>query len=146
MDTFSVIAQLSHEKEKYKSGAEYNISRLVEDLGKCDPEKQLRILCPDSTEYVFPYSFDSWAGNYYELSVDFYNSSIKVKEFLELAKAVIGQTLRGYNGGFFLMDKYTPIHIARHNEISFSGQYAKVIGVKEHDNYVEILYRNDKNE
>lgn len=146
MDAMQVIINLTNEKNKYKSGAEYNIGRLVEDLNRCDQEKQIWINCPDSTEYVYPYSFDSWRGRYCELSTSFCHSSIKVAQFLELAKSVIGQTFRGYKGGDFLMDKYTPIHIARYGESDFCGQYAKVIGVKEHDNYVELLYRDDEDD
>lgn len=146
MDTIQAIINLTNEKNKYKSGAEYNIGRLVEDLQKCDQEKQVRINCPDSTEYVYPCYYSSWRGSYCELGLTFSNSSIKVMQFLEMTKSTIGETFTGYKGGDFLMDEYTPIHIAQEGNSRFGHQYAKVIGIKEHDNYVEVLYKDDDND
>lgn len=146
MDTIQAIINLMNEKNKYKSGAEYNIGRLVEDLQKCDQEKQVRIICPDSTEYVYPSYYSSWRGSYCELGLTFGYSSIKVRQFASITKSAINQVFTGYKGGHYVMDKYTPIHIADEDKWQFYGQCAKVIGVKEHDNYVEILYRDDDND
>ena len=73
-------------------------------------------------EYLFPTSIDSWRGIYAELALNFVDSDrgrtdekpMKVSEFLEMMKSVIGKEFTGYKGGEFTMNKHTPVWVANY--------------------------------
>jgi len=73
-------------------------------------------------EYLFPTSIDSWRGIYAELALNFVDSDVegtkakpmKVSEFLEMMKWVIGKEFTGYKGGKFTMSRHTPVWVANY--------------------------------
>jgi len=138
-----------NENSKLKSGQEYNLGAFINDLEKLNQDLEILI-----EENIYPSHFSSWRGSYCELSLDYDKKPITVKELLEKAKECNGKEYTGYKGGEFVMDLYTPIHIAAYGSSTYyysdrtndDYQLCKLIGIKEVDGKYSLLTRNDKAE
>lgn len=81
-------------------------------------------------EYLYPTRIDSWRGSYSELALNYTSSRIsensapmKVTQFYEMMKGVVGKEFDGYKGGEFLMTLFTPVWVANNGN---SGSTAVV--------------------
>ena len=146
MDAMQQMINLMNENARLKSGQEYNLGSLIEDLEQLEQNKTVLI-----EEGVYPSHFSSWRGSYCELSLDYSDKKITVKELLEKAKEANGKEFIGYKGGEFIMDLFTPIHIAEYGSSSYTYKHDnaddyhlyKLIGITELEDKYILLTRDD---
>lgn len=72
----------------------------------------------------------SYRGSYDELAFKPAYDLVSLSIMLNIAKEAIGKTFRGYKGGDFVMDEWTPVHLAYWGELgesinSFTIRYWK---------------------
>jgi hypothetical protein len=146
MDVMQQMINLMNENARLKSGQEYNLGSLIEDLEQLEQNKTVLI-----EKGVYPSHFSSWRGSYCELSLDYSDKKITVKELLEKAKEANGKEFIGYKGGEFIMDLFTPIHIAEYGRSSYTYKHDnaddyhlyKLIGITELEDKYILLTRDD---
>lgn len=137
---------------KERSGKEYNLGMLINDLEKYkDSDMVIKL---DTGFY--PKNFDSWRGSYCELSLtyDLKEKTLAKDLYLEAVESD-GETFEGYKGGEFTMNKKTPIHQANYGEWhlykTIKGEERdlgtrKIVGIKENNGKIIIITRNDEDE
>lgn len=146
MDAMQQMINLINENSKLRSGQEYNLGNFIKDLEKLEQDKIIII-----EENVYPSHFSSWRGSYCELSLDYSDKEITVKELLEKAKEANGKEFIGYKGGEFIMDSFTPIHIAEYGSSSYTYKHDnaedyhlyKLIGITNFEDKYILLTRDD---
>lgn len=67
-----------------------------------------------------PTGFDSYRGFYNELAISYSSGAEEptVEEFLNWARACVGNTFTGYKGGEYLMGEDTPVWISNYGRCS----------------------------
>lgn len=126
-----------NEQMKIKSGSEYNLGDLIDDL---EPYKEdfLQVEFEDGSK---PVDFDSWRGSYCELMLTYsQEGSMDSYSFYRKAFNTNGSMFTGYKGGDFIMDRLTPIH----KDCYGGASGDKVIGIEKRGNKLIILTREDK--
>ena len=78
------------------------LHELIDELKKHDPAKRVR------RGFDSPHSY---RGYYDELAFEPCGETT-VGEMLEAAQSAVGETYQGWKGGDFLMNDWTPVHLA----------------------------------
>ena len=145
MDMQDLINRMN-ELEKVKSGKEYNLGNLIDDLEEYKNEF-LEVKFEDGS---IPTEFDSWRGSYCELALGYEEKgTCHSPSLYRKAYNANNSIFEGYKGGDFTMDRNTPIHQANYGKSGVednNGKYycKKIIGVKKIDNKLIILTRNEE--
>jgi hypothetical protein len=68
-----------------------------------------------------PTGFDSYRGYYNQLAICYSTEKHEptVEEFLNMARACVGNTFTGYKGGTYLMGEDTPVWISNYGRCSY---------------------------
>jgi len=118
---------------------EYHLTsgEAIEQLRKLQPTHRVTF---DYDEDVSPGDVDSYRGYYEDLAVEPTESPVQVSTFLSVLEAALGETFTGYKGGDFVMDKDTPLWVAKWGDVgrAVTGLHLEGRGVvletKEMDN------------
>lgn len=105
-------------------------------------EEEDRYYCELWKDYRYRYKitksvFDSWRGDYDELSIQptEKENNLKVSDLLKMAKFINNKILGGYKGGNFLMDYDCSIYISKYGEVGNK----KLIGIKQKDKHIILI-------
>lgn len=85
----------------------------------------------------YPGEFMSYRGYYDHVAIDRSPNTKMLGEFRKQVRDVIGQTLEGYKGGSFTMDRYTPVWVSEYGDASGNG----VVGVKQEGGFLTVMVK-----
>lgn len=121
----------------YRSNGCLNVGELILLLENVDEGKTIGFV-----DGSFPKEFGSYRGSYSELGIEYDEGTPLLPEtvglFLLRLKDMIGKTIYGYKGGEYTVTEKTTVHKANYGEC---GDI--VVGIKEYENSVDILTRDE---
>lgn len=131
-----------NEREKIRSGKEYNLGNFIKDLEKYKNE----FLEVEFDNGFIPTEFNSWRGSYCELALGYKKKGIiHNPELYRKAFNANNSIFVGYKGGDFLMDLDTPIHQANYGDVGIIEEKGyperKIVGLKKKNDKLIIITR-----